>query len=162
MKTYATHQLAASLNNESVRRALGVERGCREALSDLTFLAASYLDAPFAGVSVIGNNETHYLTSVGGHVTSIPSTVSICFDVAEGQTSYLLSGYGQNAKLAADSTLGMLGIRAYAGVPLMINDIYRGALCVMDRDVRFWSTLEVEALQSLARVITHQLEQSCA
>lgn len=155
-------QMASSPDNESLRRALGVERGCKEALSDLTFLAASYLNTPYAGISIAGENESHYLTTVGGTVVSLPSSQSICFDVATSQETCLISGLGTNPKLSGNSALANLGVRAYAGVPLYIKNKYYGALCVMDREVRHWSAADVASLHSLANAVTKQLEQSCA
>ena len=102
---------------------------------------AELLDAPIGLVTVLGNEQQHFL---GVHglplgVRATPLRTSLCARVAdEGRMLAVTDGH-RDRRVAQHPAIRELGLRAYLGVPLRLPDRSRiGAVCVADRGSRRW------------------------
>src|SRR4051794_32384662 len=91
----------------------------RESLTDLAYLASTFLHAPFAAVSLVDTERTYFLTTIGASVPGIATQESMCLDVVNTGANVLVPEMCHYARLGPSSALRSRGIRSYAGVPLI-------------------------------------------
>jgi diguanylate cyclase (GGDEF)-like protein/PAS domain S-box-containing protein len=129
------------------------------AFAETADLAAAICGAPFAAVTLMEDHRLLLLGVHGTQLTELPRQLALC-DLTVTQQRPLVS-----ADLEADVVLrehpavtGGFGLKAYAGVPVHDGTGRTiGTLCVLDTKARPFSTLQVQALMTLAHQITSVL-----
>lgn len=132
-----------------------------EAFDSLTRLATVLLSAPTSFLSMVDADRDFYKSSFG-----FPAPLATAREV-EGRTfchytldrrePLVISDTLADAKWRSVPTVTSLNVRAYVGVPLVIDEQVIGSLCVVDSKPRAWSQVEVQALRELAKSAEREL-----
>lgn len=144
-------------------RSYGVLHTTPEAdFDDVVALAARICDAPTALISLVDSDIQWFKASVGLEAGETGRDVSFCdhamreIEVMVVPDATLDSRFAENALVTGD-----LGIRFYAGAPLVSTDGFPlGALCIIDYKPRpdGLTDLQRQTLTVLARQVISQLE----
>ncbi|CAN5380341.1 hypothetical protein BH10PSE1_BH10PSE1_23860 [soil metagenome] len=144
-------------------RAYGVLHTAPEAdFDDVVALAARICDAPTALISLVESDIQWFKAKVGLDACETDRDVSFC-DHAMRETDVMVVPDATLDPRFADNALvtGELGIRFYAGAPLVSADGFPlGALCIIDYKPRpeGLTDLQTQTLTVLARQVISQLE----
>ncbi|WP_375386873.1 GAF domain-containing protein [uncultured Amnibacterium sp.] len=134
------------------------------AFDRITTLAARVFDMPVSTVSIVDRDRIWFKSHFGldgGEIARDPGLCATVVDtgervvIADARTD---SGAQHNPLIAGD-----LGLQSYAGVPLTsIDGFTLGALSVADYRPRTLSADQLDILERLGRMITHELEMRLA
>ncbi|WP_432533205.1 sensor domain-containing phosphodiesterase [Kineococcus arenarius] len=129
-------------------------------LQSLVDVAARVLDAPLAGLSLLGADEQSYLARVGVPVAVIPRHLSLCTHTVSGAAPVVAGDATADPRFADHPLVtGEHRLRAYAGVPVFGRDgLPLGTLCVIDVRPRDFTGEDVALLERLARAAAGLLE----
>lgn len=123
----------------------------QEAINVLTKLAASLCSAPIALVTLIDCERLCFQATFGLNSTGMDRASSFCSDATDaGQFLEVIDALDDPRFRDSSLVTGELGIRFYAGVPLVVNGIAIGKLCVLDREPRQLTEAQRVALNDLA------------
>ncbi|MBP2278234.1 PAS domain S-box protein [compost metagenome] len=155
-------------NDERARAAAIAEYGLEglrddAALKRITDFAAALCDAPIALVSIVEEHRQTFLSRTGVEATETPRETSFCAhamvldDLLEVPDATRDPRFADNALVT-----GPLGIRFYAGVPLVREDgLPLGALCVIDTAPRAGlNDLQRQGLRVLAADVLARLSDN--
>ena len=129
----------------------------------LTALAAQLVEAPISLLTLVDSDRQFFLGSYG-----LPEAIrarretgieySICqHAVASGRPLIVADAYADEV-LKWNAAVTGLGVRAYAGMPLITRDGYVvGTLCVIDMVVRDWTDDHLVALSHLADIAMDEI-----
>ena len=137
-----------------------VAAGPEPGLDAVTALLAELCDVPLAAVTVLDADQQWFTSVHGAHLVTLPRAGSFCAEVvADGQALVVPDTLSDPRWGGLPSVVGM-GIRAYAGVPLVGRDgLPLGTLCVFDLRPRDFTDRQLSALTDLARMAMLVLEQ---
>jgi PAS domain S-box-containing protein len=156
--------------DETVRAAAIAEHeieGLRDepALKRITDFAAALCDVPVGLVSIVEEHRQTFLSRTGLDVTETPRATSFCAHAMLRDDIMVVPDATRDPRFADNPlvTAG-LGIRFYAGVPLVRDDgIPLGSLCVIDTKPRAGLTeLQRDGLLVLAADVMARLDDSRA
>jgi PAS domain S-box-containing protein len=150
-----TERLAA------LRRYAILDTPPEEAFDRVTRLAASLFRAPIALISLLDAERVWFKSRVGIAVSEIPRDVTLCAHTVLSDDITVVPDTRADPVFASNLVVtGELGIRFYAGAPLITRDGYRiGALCVVDRVPRHEFNAEDQSrLATLARLVMNELD----
>jgi GAF domain-containing protein len=124
----------------------------------LTELACQLLEVPIALITLVDADRQFFLSACGlpepfRATRQTPLEYSLCqFAVAARRP--LIVGDTRTDRLLADSAaVGLLGVAAYAGIPLITEGEHAvGTLCVLDVVTRDWTDDQLAHLAHLADV----------
>lgn len=139
-------------------------------------LAARMLGAPISTVTLIDSERQFYKACVGlpEPIRSVRETsldLSFCKHTVALGTPLVIPDTLADARMATMASVVDLGVRAYAGVPLIVDGAAIGTLCVMDLGPRAWTDEDVATLVDLAasvmteialRITVRELERTSA
>lgn len=130
-----------------------------QAFDDLTRLAAQVLGAPIALVSLIDRDRQWFKSRVGVEVCSTPRDWAFCHHAIQQPEVMVVEDARLDPRFASNPLVtGDLGIRFYAGAPLVADDgSPLGTLCIIDRLPRRFDAAACETLALLARQVMAQL-----
>ena len=124
------------------------------ALDDITSFAAKLCDVPVALVTLLDDDDQHFIGRTGTDLTGTPRSIAFCAHVAAA------GAYLEVPDLSADPRFdvnplvtGDLALRFYAGMPMVADDgDVVGTLCVLDFKPHVpLSDLQREGMAVLAR-----------
>ncbi len=119
-----------------------------KAFEELTLLAAKIFDVPIAAISIQDMERHCFKSSVGLEFNQAEQCISICSHTVEYKKTLIIEDVSQDSlfKLYPLVT-GELGIRFYAGVPLITKDGFAlGSFCLMDKVTRHFDKSQNELL----------------
>ena len=123
-----------------------------EGFDALTRLAARVCGTPIAIVSLIDGNRLWFKSVFGVTATSIDSSHSFCCEAANSKRVLDVPNARRDHRFSSNGLVtGELGIRHYAGAPIMYNGVGIGTICVLDIAPR---TQTEEALSALGDMAT--------
>jgi diguanylate cyclase (GGDEF)-like protein len=130
-------------------------------LDALVRVAAAVTGMSMATVNVLDTHRQSQLASVGFPRMVTPRDESLCTRALE------TGGVFSSPDLSADDRFTDSpwvdgrrdGVRGYAMVPLVLDDVVVGTLCVQDREVRTLSADQLERLADLGTVVVALLER---
>ena len=127
---------------------------------DITALAAYICDVPIALISLIDVDRQWFKSRVGLDATETPRNISFCTHAIQAQETMIIEDALQDERFANNPLVTCApDIRFYAGVPLITpTDQPLGTLCVIDRQPRKLSEIQIKTLEALARQVVAQLE----
>jgi K+-sensing histidine kinase KdpD len=131
-----------------------------EALDNITRLTARLFHTPIALISLIDTERQWFKSRVGLDATETPREYAFC-DHAIRQMGPFIVGDALRDRRFADNPLVTADpkIRFYCGIPLRTPEGHGlGTLCVIDREPRVLSELELATLKLLARQVELELE----
>ena len=132
-----------------------------EAFDRVARLAASLFNVPIALISFLDSERAWFKSHIGTEIAEIPRDITLCNRTVLSDEINLVPNALEDPVFAANPlVIGEIGVRFYAGAPLITRDGHRiGVLCVVDRKPRREFSLEDhDRLATLARVIVNELE----
>ncbi|QLE40197.1 PAS domain S-box protein [Nostoc sp. C052] len=132
-----------------------------EAFDDLAFLAAQIFNTPIALVNLIDANRQWFKAKVGLDIPEMPLNKGFCPICLKSGEVLIIPDTLTDERFATNPlvTSAEFAVRFYAGVPLLASGGEAiGTLCVVDRVPHQISLQQVEALQTLSRMVVRQLE----
>lgn len=126
-----------------------------EGFDRLTKLAAKLIGVPVAFISLVDEERDYYKSAVGldSHLTAkreLQGRTFCHYAVASG-APLIIDDTLRSPDFREVPTIQSLGVRAYAGIPLITDDGQAiGSFCAVDFAPREWSPLEIEILTELA------------
>lgn len=137
---------------------------------EATQTAAHFLDAPICILGLLDSDREWFKSAVGlsrmGLMNELASSrqlsrqESFCTYVVDSQQVLAISDTFEFPALANLSLVQRYGIRAYLGVPLMVNQYCLGTLAVMSPLPRCFTPREIEFLQITARWSMSEFERN--
>ncbi|WP_118166846.1 ATP-binding protein [Nostoc sphaeroides] len=159
MKSLVCNNEAARL--EALRQYQILDTPPEEAFDDIAFLAAQICNTPIALINLIDANRQWFKAKVGLDVQEIPRDTGFCPICIESGEVLIIPDTLADERFAPNHlvTYTEICIRFYAGIPLLASGGEAiGTLCIGDRVPRQISPKQVEALQTLSRLVVRQLE----
>ena len=127
------------------------------AFAETADLAAAICGAPLAAVTMLDSEHLFVLGAHGTELTVLPREISLCDVVVREQRAVVVPDLEADATHHEHTSIGY-GVRAYAGMPVYDGDGKAvGALCVLDTKARPFSTLQIQALMTLAHQVSLML-----
>jgi GAF domain-containing protein len=157
--------IVRSVNRLAALQRLGVLDTPAEASFDrLTRMACRLLRAPIGLVSLVDRDRQFFKSCVGlpepiASERQTPISHSFCKHVVESGKPLIVEDARANPLVQKNPAIELLGISAYAGIPLRTSDGHViGSFCVIDSRPRVWTYEDVETLQELATCVMHEVE----
>ena len=123
-------------------------------------LAAAVCATPMAAIGLIDTRREWFKAVLGAAVTEVPREIAICDHTIRSSEMLIVEDATADPRFAETPLVtGALGLRFYAGVPLLSPDeLPVGALCVVDREPRTLNEQQRTALCVLARQVTGRMK----
>jgi len=144
---------------ESLRsfRVLGTSR--EQVFDDIARLAALICDTPVAVIAFIDEQRVWFKARIGLELDEIPRDGSFCTYAILQSDLLIVSDPLLDERFMSHVEVTQLGIRFYAGIPLIADDVYAlGVLAVMDRVPHLMTEEQSDSLRILARRTMRELE----
>lgn len=127
---------------------------------DLTQLAASICGTPIALISLIDRDRQWFKSRVGIDVSETPRDISFCAHAVANDAILQVADALEDPRFADNPLVADdPHIRFYAGIPLRTSDNFTlGTLCVIDRQPRDLTSIQIQQLEALSRLVISQLE----
>jgi formate hydrogenlyase transcriptional activator len=149
-----------SLRADSVRRYRRlIERSPMDWLRKLVDVAARVCATPSAAISVVDESEQWFAVTSGMVVPALPRRLSFCGRAIMQDGPFVVSNAFLDEQFRSSPIVaGHPGVRFYAGMPLTTGPCRIGTLCVFDTSPRNLSDHQLDALRTLGRSVTNELE----
>lgn len=147
-------------------RNYGILDDKRESRFDrLTHLIKDIMNAPIVIITIIDKDRQFFKSSVGlseplASARETPLTHSICQYAALNNEMLVIDDVATDPRFRNHSAISDFGVSAYMGVPIYLDSIAVGALCVVDTEPRKWTTQEISRLISFAAAVDDEIELS--
>jgi CheY-like chemotaxis protein len=144
---------------ETLRRLRILEISDTSFLDDMVQLAALVCDVPIAVITFIDEERVWFKAKTGLDLDQVPRAGS--FDTCTILQSDITIIHDPlfDERFANNFFVTRLGIKFYAGLPLVTSDFHRiGSVAVMDRVPHLLTAEQIDSLQILARLIVAALE----
>jgi len=116
-------------------------------------------DAPVAVIAFVAEQRVWFKAKVGLEVEDIPRDDSFCAYAILQADVLIVPDPIFDKRFTSSFLVQQIGIRFYAGTPLITDDNYRvGTLAVMDRVPHLMTAEQIESLRILARRVVGELE----
>ncbi len=133
-----------------------------ESLDRLTRLAKELVGAPMALFTLVDDHRVFIKSACGaGELSSsreAPFSHSMCQHVVGAGDPLVIADARIHPLVRDNLAVTELGIAAYLGVPIVLDDQVLGVLCLADQEPRDWTERNVENVQELARCLVTELE----
>ncbi len=130
-----------------------------EGFDALTRLAAIVCMTPVAIVSLIDGDRLWFKSVHGLGARTISSSNSFCCEAANSQQLLEVPDPRVDSRFSNNSlAVGPLGIRYYAGAPIMHRSVGIGTVCVLDYVPRSMSKRALESLSEMAGIASAMLQ----
>ncbi len=143
-----------------VRRYRILDTEPERAFDDVTRLASQICGTPIALISLMDEAREWFKAKVGTEAKEIPRELALCAHAICQEGTFIVPDAARDPRFC-DNPLVVEDpkIRFYAGVPLLSPEGHAlGMLCVIDRKPGKLSPAQLDALETLARFATTQLE----
>jgi CheY-like chemotaxis protein len=132
---------------------------CEQGFDDIAHLAALMCDAPVAVIAFIDEQRVWFKAEIGLEVDEIPRDDSFCAHAILQPDVLIVPDPISDKRFVSSFLVKEIGIRFYAGMPLIPVDNYPvGTLAVMDWVPHLVTGEQIDSLQILARRIVGELE----
>lgn len=149
---------------EALRRSGLLDGDPNPTLDRLTRLASRILDAPVSLVTLIDRDRQFFASQVGAAEPwasrrESPLSYSLCKHVVAERRAVVIPDTAGDERVRDSDAVTELGVRAYAGVPLVTADDHAiGSFCVMDGRCRDWCDDDLDILRDLAGAAMSEIE----
>lgn len=126
----------------------------------ITALAAKRFDSPISIVSIVDSDRIWFKSHHGIDAEQVGRDPGLCASAILGDAPWVVENAQIDPRTLANPLVaGELGLRFYAGAPLMTSDGHGlGTLCVIDRDPRKFSDDDAAVLAEMAALVVDALE----
>jgi len=131
------------------------------AFDRITRLASAMLDMPIAIVSLVDHDRIWFKSSQGlDGVEQIGRDPGLCASAILADEPWIVPDARVDPRALANPLVaGEFGLQFYAGSPLRTHDGYNlGTLCVIDKEPRELTELQIGVLEDLAALVVDELE----
>jgi predicted PurR-regulated permease PerM len=133
-----------------------------EAFDNITRKVARVLQVPIALITLVDRDRQWFKSQVGlpedlAKSRYAPRESSVCGHVVADGESIVVEDIARDRRFANNPFLLESELRFYAGVPLRVNDLPVGSLCVLDIKPRKLSQTEQRFLETMAEEVVEQL-----
>ncbi len=134
-----------------------------ESYDRIARLAATFLAAPIATVTLIDRDRQFYKACLGlpEPISSTRETsleYSFCRHTIALGTPLVINDTAADDRVAQMPSVTDYGVRAYAGIPLLVDSQPVGTLCVMDMRPREWADHQIATLRDLGSMVMTEIE----
>ncbi|MGF3027138.1 EAL domain-containing protein [Methylobacterium aquaticum] len=146
---------------EAVHRLAAVGTGPEAQFDAICRVLRRIFDAPIALVSVVEHDRVWYKAKCGLEVEDAPRDVAVCAHTILSDDVLIVEDLARDARFRNNPLVtGDPGLRAYAGVPLVLAPGLRvGALCIIDTWPRTFLAEQIDQLRDLGEVVVAQLRE---
>ncbi|RYZ92675.1 MAG: PAS domain S-box protein [Proteobacteria bacterium] len=122
-------------------------------------LASLICKAPISAISLVDNDRQWFKATTGlGDTTTTSRDVSFCGHTILGPSPFVVPDALLDERFADNPLVtGALGIRFYAGIPLISSGEAIGSLCVIDKEPRQLNAEQIDGLRMLGTLVTSHL-----
>ena len=126
----------------------------------ITALAARHFDAPISIVSIVDSDRIWFKSRHGVDADEVGRDPGLCASAILGDAPWVVENAEIDPRALANPLVaGELGLRFYAGAPLITGDGHGlGTLCVIDRAPRAFSDDDAAVLAEMAALVMDALE----
>ncbi len=133
-----------------------------EAFDRFTQLAAMLLDIPISLVTLIDKDRQYFKSYYGlpepwASRQQTPLSYSLCQYVVASRKPLIVKDAREVAVLKQNLAISELGVIAYLGFPLLVEDQALGSFCAVDTKPHTWSEREIKIIQELAKFVDIEL-----
>ncbi len=130
------------------------------AFDRITALASRVLGMPVSTVSIVDRERIWFKSHHGIDAEQVGRDPGLCARVVEtGRTIVVPDGQADSVACGNPLMAGDASFRSYLGVPLMSSDGYAlGSLSVLGFEPREFTSVEIEILESLGAMVTHEMD----
>ena len=108
-----------------------------KAFDQMAAAAAAICDAPIALISLLDRDRQWFKAHHGTELTDTPIEIALCRHVFEAGKPIIITDLTQDPRTRDNPLVtGPLGLRFYAGWPLIVDGQAFGTLCVIDLEPR--------------------------
>jgi len=127
---------------------------------ELVHLAAAICGTPISLVTLLDERRQWFKAATGMNVTETPREVAFCSHAVLQSGVFIVKDAAADERFADNPLVtGEPHMRFYAGVPITSPDGFTlGTLCVIDREPRQLTQLQLDMLTMLARQVDARLE----
>lgn len=164
----AASEIMSALNNPDRLAALAgyglLDTPSEESFDRFTRLAAKFLSAPIALVSLVDTNRQFFKSSIGlpepwASRRETPLSHSFCKHVVAQQQPLVIEDARTDPRVVDNAAVKELGVVAYLGMPLNTSDgVCLGSLCVIDSQPRRWTDDDMATLADLTQSVVSEIE----
>ncbi|MDQ5816617.1 MAG: GAF domain-containing protein [Actinomycetota bacterium] len=149
-----------SLRLEAVKRYEILDTPRDGAFDRITFLASKIFNVPISTVTIVDSDRIWFKSAQGLEAEQIDRDPGLCASAILVDEPWVVEDAKRDPRtLENPLVLGDLGLRFYAGVPLVTGDGYKlGMLNIIDRQPRELSEDELSILQELSKIVVDELE----
>jgi len=132
-----------------------------QSFEDLTRIASYICQTPIALISLIDDSRQWFKSKRGLNASETPRDFAFCAHAILEDKVMVVPNSSKDERFFDNPLVtGPPKVQFYAGAPLITADGFRlGTLCVIDNVPREMAITQVDALESLARLVVAQLDQ---
>ena len=147
---------------QAVRDTNLLDTSPEETFDSLSRLAVTLTGVPASFLSLVDERRDFYKSQCGfPEVLASKRELSgrtFCHYALASAEPLVIEDTHANAVWRAVPTVDSLGVRAYLGVPVIVEGQAIGSFCVIDNRPHAWTSLEVETLVQIARAAAREIE----
>jgi sigma-B regulation protein RsbU (phosphoserine phosphatase) len=142
----------------TVRQYLPLLPGASGELDRITEVAARTFDAPVAAISLVSDDRVTFVARRGLELTESTIDPGLCATAIVHVGSYILVDARADPRAARHPMVtGEPGVRFYAAVPIMVEGVPLGVVCVMDTRPRTPDPSDLATLRDLSNMAAETL-----
>ncbi len=145
---------------EAIRRYDVLDTPPDGAFDRITAVAAAHFEVPIAIVSIVDEDRIWFKSHHGIEVDEIGRDPGLCASAILQNDPWIVENAATDPRTLANPLVaGELGLRFYAGAPLVTHDGFKlGTLCVIDVAPRELPAQEAATLADMAAIVMDELE----
>ena len=140
-------------------RSLGVlDTEAEDRFDRIALLASEITGMPIAAISLVDEDRQFFKSICGLEVRETPRDVAFCAYTILSEDPMVVTDAPNDPRFFDNALVtGPPRIRAYAGVPLIVDGLCLGSLCVIDLEPRELTNAQISGLRTLAEVTSSEL-----
>lgn len=137
---------------------IGLDRTSEAAYNELVELAAFSAHTPMASITLVSDDEAWFKATIGFEADAIERVDSICGHTVASGEPLIVPNLLEDERFHDNPLVtGPLAVRFYAGVPLILDGLAVGTLCVLDQRPRTFLSDDRRALQIIGKQVAAHL-----
>ena len=144
----------------ALRRYNVLDSEAEEPFDRVTSMLRKVLGVPMAAVTLVDRDRQWFKSHSGLEFTETARDIAFCEHTIRTQKPLIVQDTGKDLRFRDNPlVLGSPFIASYAGVPLVTPDGFNiGALCVLDRVPRSFTTTQIDLLRGFGEIVINELE----